>query len=826
MKSLAKSKELASNLLHKYSHLKLNSANEAETRLKIIDSIFFEILSWTHEDVNVEEKIIEDGKSVYADYIFRTVNTAFVIEVKKIGTPFEVSGNNRKSRLSGKLLEGYVGKAIKQARDYCRKKSIQFAVVTNGAQWLIFPSIRTDQVSFSQSSVIIFDSLVRVLGEEFEDFYNLLSRDAVINGSLEIELLGRSEDQFENRRLGSFYRIARAKAPNPLYHLLREAIVKSFADSIIERDDDLLAKCYVSYVDQIKFDRKINMHLQKEEVLFSTSPERPLRRKDGIKTLSKSLTKAFESSRPLAVLVLGPVGAGKTTYLHYSRRIASADYFQARDDKLYPQWIEIDFREFAINENPVDFIYGNILDHMQNDTLLSDWGRAIRPAYATKIESLRRGPLFLLAKNQQIFEEKISDMISEEYGKIKPYVDLILEWYNSHAPVFLVVDNVDQLEDSEIQSNIFSTSIAIASRIGAHPVVSLRESTYVEHRHSPVFDAFDFDPIQIETPSIHSVLSRRFFVAKNILRGCSGEFIAPGGATFIAKDLSKFIDLVQKSVLNTEVGAHIKILADGDVRLALRMTREFLENGYTDTEKAIRFAEKGKDYVLPKHEALRSIILGNRSVYSEQYSVIGNPFDAHLSRTGAQLLRIFVLNALVMKSSNKKFRSLDGLRIKEACNKVGFSDDYILKVLKDLCRLNFLHTSSHGPANLSASYFPSRLGGYVVRELIANLTFVENVMMDTFIDDAAIWEELRRLSDMIRDDKNITNRVIVRTERVKVFYEFMLTSYRPIQEEAQRRALSSEWCGSALSEAKEKLWQECAKAIKSSKRNYPDKDKN
>ena len=810
-----------SALLSRYGHLKLSAANEAETRLKLINDIFFELLDWTYDDVTVEERVTEDGKSTYADYIFRTANTAFVVEAKKVGASFESVGDSRKSRLSEKLLKGRAREAIMQARGYCRKKSIQFAVVTNGAQWLIFPGVRTDQVSFSQSSVLIFDTLTRVLGEEFDDFYGLLSRDAVINGNLELELLGRSEDQFEERRLRSFYRTTRARTPNPLYPLLQEAIIQSFADSIIEKDDDLLEKCYVSSADRVRFDRKIKMHLQREESLFSTTPKKALRRTKDAKTLSETLEGAAKSSRALAVLVLGPVGAGKTTYLHYSRRVAAATYFQARSDRLYPQWLEIDFRQFATDESPVEFIYRNILRHMEDDPLLSDWGRAIRPAYSKKIRSLRTGPLFLLAKDETAFEARISEMIAEDYKNAQAYADRVLDWCGSHVPVFLVVDNVDQLEDSETQSTIFTASIAIASRIGAHLVVSLRESTYVEHRHSPVFDAFDFDPVQIEPPKISPVLSKRFFVAKNLLKGRSGEFTTTGGAVVKADDLSKFIGMVQKSVLGTEVGTQIEVLADGDVRLALRMTREFLESGYTDPAKAIQVAESGGDYVLPKHEALRSIIVGNRRVYSEQYSVIGNPFDARLSRTGAQLLRLFILNALVRMSVDGKFRYLDGPRIKDACNKVGFSDDYVLQVLKDLCRLNFLHTSSHGPASLNASFFPSRLGGHVVRELISNMTFVENVMMDTFIDHTDIWEQLRALSEEILADRNITRRVRKRVKRVKVFYDFMDKSYAPLQKEAQRRALPSEWCGSALTEAKQKLWKACTEAIESSERNYP-----
>lgn len=809
------------DILDRYANLKLASANEAETRLKVIDQIFFEILNWSHDDVTIEERVSEDGKSTFADYIFRTANTAFVVEAKKVGETFESVRDSRKAKLNSSFVKGTTGDAIKQARDYCRKKSIQFGVVTNGAQWIVFPAIRTDQVNFSDSTAVIFDSLSSVLGEDFEDFYELLSRDSVISGHLEVELLGRSEDQMEERRLRSFYKATGRKTENPIYPLIQDAINQSFADSIIDRNDDLLEKCYVSSADRMRFDQKIKMHLQREENLFSKLPKRPLRRAKDSKALVDTLKSAANASRPLAVLVLGPVGAGKTTYLHYSRRIAAASYFMQRNDRLYPQWIEIDFRLFAQDESPVDFIYSSMLEHMEKDPLFSDWGRAIRPAYSKKIESLRKGPLHLLAQNNEVFNTKVSELIQTEYNAIKPYVERVVSWCSSHVPVFLVVDNVDQFEESRVQSEIFSACIALGTRMEVNLVISLRESTYVEHRHSPVFDAFDFDPIQIEPPKITPVLSRRFFVAKNMLKGKSGEFRTVKGIKFKAEDISVFMDIVQSSVLSTEVGTRIEVLADGDVRLALRMTREFLESGYTDPAKAIEVTQRGERYVLPKHEALRSILLGSRPVYSEQYSVIGNPFDARLSRTSAQLLRLFILNALVNLSSDGKFKSLDGPRIKEECNKIGFSDDYVMQVLKDLCRLNFLHTSAHGPASLNASFFPSRLGGHIIRDLISDLTFVENVMMDTFIDDADVWGALRTLSDEIKVERNVTRRIKIRSDRVKRFYEYMISSYMPVLEDAQRRALPAEWCGSPLSEAKPKLWDDCEKALESSRRNYP-----
>jgi len=137
--------------------LSLADANEAETRLKVIDKVLFNILEWTHEDINVEERVSEDGSVTYADYVIKTANAALVVEAKKIGVPFQTLIQNRRFKLSKSNLSGALGDAIIQARDYCRKLSIQFAVVTNGEQWVVFPANRIDQVAFHESTAIIFN---------------------------------------------------------------------------------------------------------------------------------------------------------------------------------------------------------------------------------------------------------------------------------------------------------------------------------------------------------------------------------------------------------------------------------------------------------------------------------------------------------------------------------------------------------------------------------------------------------------------------------------------------------------------------------------------
>lgn len=809
-------------LLKAYSNLQLANANEAETRKKLIDKIVEGVLGWNDDDISYEERVSEDGQTTYADYIIRTADTAILIEAKRIGKSFSLSNANKRVNLSGTFMQGSAGDAIKQAREYCRKKSIPFAVVTNGYQWIIFPAVRTDMVSFSDSKAIVFDSLERLLGEESNDFLKLLSRDGVIDGNLSIELIGRKIDQFEERRLNKFFNRSTSRLQNPIYPLIESEVVSSFSDSIVNSDVDLLDKCYVKNADRQKFDNRIKMHLEKREPLFSIQPKRPMRKREAA-SLVDSINSASDNKRPLAILILGTVGTGKTTFLQYTRRVSSKEYFEKSRDRAYPHWVDIDFRNFSKNESPIDFIYNQLFDYIKDDEYFKDFNRSIRSAYKNDIDSLKSGPMYLLAKKEEDFDQKITEVIMEDYNKKTPYVDKMLSFGATKSPIFLVIDNVDQFEEDLVQSNIFSDAIAVASRLGINLVIAMRESTYVNHRNSPTFDAFDFDPIHIEPPEIPSVLSRRFFLAAQMLSGKSGNFTALNGADFKVEDLSVFIDIVKSSVLGTEIGERIDVLSNHDVRLALRMTREFLARGYTDPAKALSTFKRESKYTLPKQEAFRSILVGNQSVYSEEYSVIGNPLDSRLGRSNGELLRLFVLSALVRKSSGNGSNYIDGPEIRENLNKIGFSESDCLDVLKDLCELRFVHTRSHGNAAPTASYFASRLGGHIVRSLLGDFTFVENIMMDTFISDKSKWDELKASSQLIADERDIVRRVTERASRVNIFYGIMQEEYEKLFSEASRRGLDPIWLGNPLVEMAGTLEGNLSRAISSAKRNYGNK---
>ncbi len=245
----------ASSILGYASKLRLSDANEAETRFKVIDQVLQRILGWQFDDISVEERVSEDGKTTYSDYILRTANASIIVEAKRIGATFELAGRKRKIILGSLASETDVMEAVRaSSRLLSKKKAIPFAVATNGSQWVVFPAVRTDQVSFEQSTAIVFDSLEVALGSEIQAFYALLSRDGVIDGTLESELLGRKDDQFGERRLRTRYHQDSARSANPVFPLIELEVNQAFSDSIEDRDKAFFELCYVNSADRRKFD--------------------------------------------------------------------------------------------------------------------------------------------------------------------------------------------------------------------------------------------------------------------------------------------------------------------------------------------------------------------------------------------------------------------------------------------------------------------------------------------------------------------------------------------------------------------------------------------
>lgn len=121
----------------------LTEANEAKTRLLIIDSIL-ESLGWLKDDFNPEHPVQHVG---FTDYLISTDNIPrFIIEAKRVGKTFiRPQTGLKKTVYQLSYVRSSFGPAvtevINQAEGYAKETGVPYAVITNGAEWILIQAI-------------------------------------------------------------------------------------------------------------------------------------------------------------------------------------------------------------------------------------------------------------------------------------------------------------------------------------------------------------------------------------------------------------------------------------------------------------------------------------------------------------------------------------------------------------------------------------------------------------------------------------------------------------------------------------------------------------
>ncbi|ACY13634.1 hypothetical protein [Haliangium ochraceum] len=811
--------EALNGITRTWGQLSLAQANEAETRLKVIDEVLFNVLGWSKDDVSVEERVSEDGETTFADYIIRTATVQVLVEAKKVGVAFELPTTRKALRLGGVLSEGEVGDAIRQARDYCRKKSIPFAAVTNGNTWVIFPAVRTDGIEFEKSDAHTFSSLA-IVSERFVQFWELLSRQRVLEGSLTSELLG-SEDQNRLRRCvrelhrEPGFRLGR----NALHSYLEPAIHQALTDEAILRDRDALEACYVKTSNRVKYDTRLRVFFGHGRAPLGHAPTRLGNKGRG--KFTTAVTKTVTDTPPRFVVLLGKVGAGKTTFLHYTRLVSAVDAIEGK-----VLWLYIDFKAATKADRPRDFIYRMLLELIESDEQfeLGDWEHSVRPAYRDEIEKLKRGPLNpLFRQKPDEFELKIAEQITRERDEGKPYVDRVLRNAASRLPGFLILDNLDQIEDDDFQGQVFLEAQALARIVGFNVIVSMRESTYLRHKESPAFDAFQFDSFYLDAPSILPVLSHRLAYAKRLLSG-PAKIQTEKGMTVSVDDLGVFFEIVSSSLLSDESGQLLESLAGGNVRRGLELVRDFLASGHTNADRALMAYVKRGGYVFPTHEVLRGCILGPQKYFDERYSNVPNIYDAKTGNRASQMLRLRIVQLLVEHASLPGFEGVATTEIENAASQLGVAHQLVRNCLCWLVEKGVIQTSDGLSPSDQNSLLPTRFGAFLLRVLCKQFAYTEFCTFDSIIYDDDAWQDLKDLTSEIENEGDIVARVELRAERADRFLEYCERTEELLTVEARRRALPEDYAQQLVPDLRKKVGDDAVKALSSARRRYGSLD--
>ncbi len=628
------------------------NVSEADTRVKVIDRILKECLFWPESCIR-REGSADRG---YYDYIIENNNRKLlVIEAKKKGTPFTLPKkviDKRKYKIDGCIKTSkFIQEAIEQVQRYCSDIGCRYAIASNGYAWIIFRAIRED-IPWKNGDCIIYGSAGNIK-KNFIDFWNLLSHDNVINGSLDKAFSTEIHKPINYYRPNKYlYNPDAPMLRNSYHNQLNPFVENIFRDISSKEQIDILKKCYVWGKSLNIIDTDLNLIIKdsipqfiEKEGGVDTTPSYKSDNGNLGQQISKSLNKNYGS----LFLLLGGIGSGKTTYINRYLNYIGKDFLDKFAVCFY-----VDFLAPPSSSDEAEiFLYNSILTQFRTNYghLNIESHDSLCDIYADKIKLLKETyPLnFNFETNE--FHNKLSNKL-EEWTKYNiDYVSrLIRQTRKYDKTCVLFVDNVDQLSP-EYQSKIFLISQKAARDLQSVVVIALREESYYAASIRHTFTAYNNRKFHIASPAFSYLISIRLKYCRELLTLSETEiqFILKSGIFFDKTKISNFLNIIERSIFrqNRNINRFIEAISFGNMREALDMFSTFLYSGTTNVDKMLKIYDRDGKYFVAFHEFAKSIILGDRKFFKDSVSKIINLFEISQRKNSSHFTSIRLLSLLL-----------------------------------------------------------------------------------------------------------------------------------------------------------------------------------
>lgn len=487
----------------------LFEANEAESRLLVIDEIL-NIFGWSKEEFNPEAYCRTAG---YADYVLSLDRTPrLVVEAKKIGATFGLPKNtltlNEYSvAYLKKAFNKKVSEVIDQAQRYCVEKAVQFALITNGAEWFVCPMLPKAGKTIDSMKGVYFGNIFE---EEFsfDLMYNLISRESTEKNNLDSYLSELNH------------------VPSEVCYMLKDHVHNFIWDS--NKDSQWLDDFYEHFFSQITENnqRKMPEHCFvsdskldqfKGEIKRALKDSKPSFLPNDALDLSPSEGKDFilEHHTGKVIIITGAVGCGKTT-------LVTKCLVETRQQKnIYATPIIIDLindvSKNIINVKNIVFSYlhEKIKSDYENEFTLDE----LRITFSHEIKVLKNGYFKdIFSKNHEMFMVKEAELLEKEsLNQQNMVLKIFKKRVKESKSVIIVIDNVDRASEA-FQEEIYALSHLITKTSGETVIITLREFTFFKNKDKGFLDVRPEDKIiHLKSPDFNKLVSTRIKYIKEYM---------------------------------------------------------------------------------------------------------------------------------------------------------------------------------------------------------------------------------------------------------------------------------------------------------------------
>jgi len=755
-------------------HFATNVYSESDTRAKLIDPMFKNCLGWKEDDITRETHVYKG----FLDYLFSTDGARrFVLEAKEIGESFKIpkSLSERRYKIAGTIsTDGRIRDAIEQAQRYCIEVGVKYAIVSNGYQYIIFEAFRHGS-NWREGRCIVFNSLEDVK-QHFVDFWNALSRDSVVSGSLH-KYVSKEEALLEFQVPIAKLHATDVPLPrNDLSILLEPFNSQIFGDLTDESQLEALGRCYVTERQYQDADRFIGRQFDIPP-LFAQKYHVDAITESGADTGTFQRNyERFESflraavPRGQLVLLMGGVGCGKTTFVHHFFN------FVIRNPER-TVWFYVDFSKSPPDPDGIEnYVYTSIVNDFQR-------------RYAHRLR-------------------EISDQLSKiglhfVNPDIRDLIVLVSSLANAGLTVSIVLDNVDQHShvSPKFQERALLVARSLAESLRTITILTLREESFFRSTRSGVLDAMVLATFHLSSPPFQDLVRQRINYALEIL-ALSDENIRTKMRTTVDLGPEKarmemVFGIVRNSLrhsrwMGREILRFIEEMSGGDMRTALRFFRTFLVSGNTNVREMLEKESKDREqgtpgYVIPFHHVMKSMILGESRLYSQIHSGVMNLFDLNSKYTDNHFLHPNILRYLHSKLSyqtryGRGYVEVNSIRLE--ADRIGLPLEAVEDSLKRMAYFGLVEFENQSKEGYDSaqSVRITNMGAYYLNELVSKFVYLDLVWMDTPIADPAVVNELLKRVVESQPYKSIWD-LDQRFARTRLFLDYLLEMEKRVFQE-------------------------------------------
>lgn len=750
--------------------------SESDTRSKVIDKIFVDVLGWNENNITREPYVKATG---YYDYIFSTGIFHFIVEAKKNYVDFKLP-KKTKTKINLLSTDKTNNEVIQQIRNYVTNKNLTYGIITNGKQFIVSSFVSFSGKPWEENECIIFNGLDDI-EQRFIEFYELLSKEYIQKYG-RIKIL--SEETFAKKIINNpnLPRKNDKLVRNGLSDKLIPIINSLFRelDSTNELfDQSVLSECFV-------FNDDLNKHYSEMSVLFEDSPPKFDERivkvrntKSTQETIKENLINS-KSLLPDPIILIGGKGSGKTTFINYFFKVD----IEEKVKKAIP-YVYIDFIGYTLQQvQDTKGVYDKIINSLYEnhpELKLTNY-EILQRIYKKEISrNINEGLWSIYKNNPEKLEEKINSFIEEKIKNPELHLKAISEYLinPSHKRLCIIFDNVDQLDFEEAQRDAFLLAESMYRNLKCLIIISLREGYFYKWRTLPPFDAFQSNVFHITAPSYRNVLKKRlqyvvenhkFLKVKGDVKNKQFE-ISNSSLENLFKSIYKTLFLEK----NSEILQFLEQTSFPNIRLGLDKFNDFLISGHTKVEEYMASAS----YNIPIWEFIKSVALESNYYYNHKISKIHNLFYPSPSNK-SHFTKIRLLKYLFFEAESNAFNEyfIPTEIVINLFLEAGYTKDVIIEELQLLIKYNLITCENYNSDTENKAFeletFQIKItqgGIYYIKNLINTFNYLDIILEDTPIFDENFYNEI--IQSFCYPDNYGKKQIHKRLKTSKLFFDYL-----------------------------------------------------